>query len=100
MAKQKKAVVSNVIRRSRGEQIFNVFNIIIMLFMLFICAYPFWYVICASFSNADALVVSEGMLWLPAKFDLLRKYFDLCIRRYIYSDYNDSVECLLCISSI
>ena len=70
MAKQKKAVVSNVIQRSKGEKIFNVFNIIIMLFMLFICAYPFWYVICASFSNADALVVSEGMLWLPAKFDL------------------------------
>ena len=65
------ASVSNKIRHSKGENIFNVFNIIIMIVMMFVCAYPFWYVICASFSNADALVLTEGLIWWPVKFDLL-----------------------------
>ena len=61
------ASVSNKIRHSKGENIFN----IIMIVMMFVCAYPFWYVICASFSNADALVLTEGLIWWPVKFDLL-----------------------------
>ncbi len=65
------ASVSNKIRHSKGENIFNVFNIIIMIVMMFVCAYPFWYVICASLSNADALVLTEGLIWWPVKFDLL-----------------------------
>ena len=63
--------VSNKIRHSTGENIFNVFNIIIMVIMMFVCAYPFWYVICASFSNADAFVLPEGLIWWPIKFDTL-----------------------------
>ncbi len=63
--------VSNKIRHSTGENIFNVFNIIIMVIMMFVCAYPFWYVICASFSNADAFVLTEGLIWWPIKFDTL-----------------------------
>jgi putative aldouronate transport system permease protein len=66
-----KKAINNVIKKSRGENIFNVFNILFMIFMMFICFYPFWYVICASFSNADALVMNKGMLWFPVKFDTL-----------------------------
>ena len=66
-----KNTVNNVIKKSRGENIFNVFNIIFMIFMMFVCFYPFWYVICASFSNADQLVMHKGMLWLPIRFDTL-----------------------------
>ena len=69
MAKQGK--ISNKIKRSRGEEIFNVFNIAFMVIMIFVCAYPLWYVVCASFSNADSFVIHEGLLWWPVDFDLL-----------------------------
>ncbi|MBQ7916472.1 MAG: carbohydrate ABC transporter permease, partial [Firmicutes bacterium] len=68
MAKNK---ISNKIKRSRGEEIFNVFNVAFMVLMIFICAYPLWYVVCASFSNADSFVIHEGLLWWPVDFDLL-----------------------------
>ena len=35
----------------------DVFNICFMILLMIICIYPFWYVICASFSKASLLMV-------------------------------------------
>ena len=62
------------VRHSTGENIFNVCNIIIMILFMIVCLYPFWYVVCASFSrstllmgNSSALVTPLG--WSTAAYD-------------------------------
>jgi putative aldouronate transport system permease protein len=60
--------VRNKIRRSRGEQIFNVFNIFLLSLLLLACLYPFWYVICASFSKSSLFMAHSGMLFKPVGF--------------------------------
>lgn len=82
--------ISNKIKMGRGERVFNVFNIIVMVFMIFICAYPFWYVICASFSNADSLIIHDGMLWLPIDFDLLA-YERVLADKQVWIGYGNTI---------
>jgi len=56
-------------RRSRGEKIFGVFNILLMCLLIFIMLYPFWYVIIASFSNP--VDVARGLVvFTPSGFNL------------------------------
>ena len=47
---------------TRGQQIFNVFNIILMSALLVVTLYPFYYSICASLSDARWLLIWEGPL--------------------------------------
>lgn len=49
--------------RTRGQKVFNVFNILFMLCLIGVCIYPFYYVICASFSDAMGLLKWRGPLW-------------------------------------
>ena len=49
--------------RTRGQKIFNVCNIVFMLLLLTVTIYPFFYVICASFSDAKELLKWDGPLW-------------------------------------
>lgn len=53
------------IKKSVGEWLFQVFNIAVMIALLLITLYPFWYVICASLSNANKLAVHTGLLLMP-----------------------------------
>lgn len=48
-----------------GYKIFTFFNIIFMLFIALITAYPVYYVVAASFSNPTAMSVHSGLLLLP-----------------------------------
>lgn len=50
-----------------GRKVFNVFNIISMLFLILITAYPFYYVIIASFSDPVKLSSHSGILLSPLK---------------------------------
>ncbi len=50
--------------RTKGEKIFNVFNIIILSFVLVITLYPFYYTFIASISNGDSVVAGE-VIFLP-----------------------------------
>jgi len=52
-------------KRSRGENIFNVFNIIILLIVAFICLAPIWHVFCASVSDPAMLLAYKGLLLKP-----------------------------------
>ncbi len=58
------------IKRSPGEWLFQVINITIMILLLIITLYPFWYVICASVSNANKLAIHTGLLLKPIGFNL------------------------------
>lgn len=60
----------NRIKRSRGEEIFNVFNIIILSLLMLACVYPFWYVICASFSESSLMMGHSGILLKPLGWSL------------------------------
>lgn len=52
-------------RRSTGEKIFDAFNIIFMILVIFITVYPFYYVICASLSETAQLLTHRGLLFKP-----------------------------------
>lgn len=69
--------LNRTIRRSSGEKIFDIFNVCFMVLMMIICIYPFWYVICASFSKASLLMGHPGILFRPLGFttEAYRKVF-------------------------
>lgn len=57
-------------RMSRGQKAFNVFNIAFMVLLMIVTLYPFYYVICASFSSSTYLQVHRGFLITPVKATL------------------------------
>ncbi len=61
-------------KRVNAGTIFDVFNVVFMLFIIFVTAYPIYYVLIASFSDADALSRTTGALWLPLQPYTLRAY--------------------------
>lgn len=54
-------------RMSQGQKAFNVFNITFMVLLMIVTLYPFYYVICASFSSSTYLQVHRGFLIAPVK---------------------------------
>jgi len=54
-------------KKITGYQIFTVINILFMLFVIFITAYPIYYIVIASISNPVELSKQIGALWLPLK---------------------------------
>ena len=48
-------------------KVFSFFNILLMLFIVIITAYPVYYVVIASFSDPSALSINTGLLALPLK---------------------------------
>lgn len=60
----------NSIRRSAGERIFEVFNIILMVVIALIMIYPLLYVIFSSFSDPYALAAHSGLLLKPQGFSI------------------------------
>ena len=54
-------------KKITGYQVFSFFNILLMLFITFITAYPIYYVVVASISNPGALSRVYGLLWYPLK---------------------------------
>lgn len=65
------AVATNpkIDRRTRGEKIYNVFNIAFFVIFAFICVYPFYYLIINSISN-NAASAAGDVNWLPQGFHL------------------------------
>ena len=53
-----------VYKPSIGEKIFNVFNILFMMFMIIITLYPFWYCVTCSLSR-DIVGNSSSLMLLP-----------------------------------
>ncbi len=67
MAKKDKDMMDSSprVKKSRGERIFGVFNVVLMTLFMIACFYPFWYVICASFSRSTLLMGDQSALLLP-----------------------------------
>lgn len=56
-----------MIKKSPGEKVFDAFNIVFMILVILITIYPFYYVICASFSESSLLLTHRGLLFKPLK---------------------------------
>lgn len=57
-------------QRTLGEKIFNIFNIILMFFIMVACIYPVYYVIMGSLSSSELLMAHRGLLLKPLGFSL------------------------------
>ena len=57
-------------QRTRGENIFSVFNTIILLALVLACVYPFLFVVFSSFSEPNLLIAHSGILLSPLGFTL------------------------------
>lgn len=56
-------------RKTKGEAIFDAFNVLIMLIICFLTLYPIWYTLVNSFNEgADAMM--GGIYWWPRKFSI------------------------------
>jgi putative aldouronate transport system permease protein len=58
-----------VIKRTWGEKIFDVVNVLIMLLLVVVCVYPILYVFFASLSDSDRLLAHSGLLLKPLGFN-------------------------------
>lgn len=58
----------NKIKRSVGERVFEVFNILLMAALCVIMLYPMIHVLCASFSSPDKISGYSGILLWPKGF--------------------------------
>lgn len=54
-------------KKISGYQVFSIINILIMLLLIFVTAYPIYYVVIVSFSDPVAFSKNVDMLWLPLK---------------------------------
>ena len=63
-----------------GKKVFDVFNVLLMWLLLVITAYPFYYIIIASFSDPVKLASHSGILLLPLapyEFGAYKEIFNL-----------------------
>lgn len=56
-------------RRPISERIFDIINVLIMLFLMFVTIYPLWHVLCGSLSDGNLLLSHSGPLFWPKNFD-------------------------------
>ena len=57
-------------KKSLADRVFIFCNTIFMLFMIFVCLYPFWHVLMGSFSEPKKLMSTTGVLLKPLGFTL------------------------------
>ena len=50
-----------------GYKVFSFFNILLMLIVVLVTAYPVYYVVIASFSDPTSLSIHTGLLTAPLK---------------------------------
>ena len=57
------AKYANAIRKTKADRVFDVFNILIMVGILFVIIYPLYFCVIASFSDPYAVVNGNVYLW-------------------------------------
>ncbi len=78
------------IKRSKSEQVFNVFNIVLMLVLMIVTLYPLIYVLFASVSDASRLMQHSGLLIKPLGFNLA-SYKAVIQNPLIISGYTNTI---------
>ncbi|MBQ4145279.1 MAG: carbohydrate ABC transporter permease [Clostridia bacterium] len=58
-----------ITKRSAGEWVFDTFNVLFMIFLVFITAYPIYYVAVCSFSDSNMLLGARGLILWPMGFN-------------------------------
>lgn len=82
-------------KKSIGSRIFDSFNILFMIFIIFITAYPIYYVVVASFSDAGSLSRHIGALWAPLKPFTVSAYEMLFRNPLILSGFTNTLMILV-----
>ena len=49
--------------RTRADKIFDAVNLTLVLLVVFVCAYPLYYTVVASFSDPNAVIGGKVYLW-------------------------------------
>ena len=78
------------IKRSKAEQAFNIFNIILMFVLMVVTLYPLLYVLFASLSDASKLMKHSGLLFKPLGLNL-SSYKIVIQDRQILSGYMNTI---------
>lgn len=78
------------IKRSKAEQAYNIFNIILMFVLMVVTLYPLLYVLFASLSDASKLMQHSGLLFKPLGLNL-SSYKIVIQDRQILSGYMNTI---------
>lgn len=78
-----------VTTRSRGDKIFDFFNIVIISIIVLIVLYPLYFIIIASFSSPD--LVNSGNLWLLPKEVSFEGYLRIFREASIWRGFSNSI---------
>lgn len=65
-------------RRTKGEKLFAIFNVMILSVVILVCFYPIYYVLISSVSDSTALAAYTGVRYRPIGFSLeaYKRVFD------------------------
>ncbi len=95
---------SNLIRKSKGDQIFDICNVILMVLLLAVIIYPLWFVVIASISDSTQVIKGE-VLFLP-KGVHFKAYVNVLSDTRVMTSYRNTIiytfvaTCLNVISTI
>ncbi len=84
-----KVIMNNKIRQSRQDRIFDAFNLVLMILLLFVFIWPLWFVLIASFSDPMRVLTGEVLFW-PVGFNI-SAYKELIRRGDIWLSYLNSI---------
>lgn len=73
------------IKRSVGEHIFDIFNVVFLGVLALSMLYPFWYELALSLADADRVAISKVYLW--PEFISWESYANVLSSKYIYYGY-------------
>jgi len=82
-------------KKLNGYKVFTAFNTLFMLGIIFITAYPVWYVLVASFSDPTELYKLEGLLFWPLKPYSTQAYELVFKNRQIISGFANTLFVLV-----
>lgn len=74
---------------SKSSKIFDIINVLIMIFLALITFYPFWYEICVSFSNPIE-AIKGGWFILPREFNF-QAYLSVMGSKHITVAFSNSI---------
>lgn len=82
-------------KKTWQEKVFDTVNILIMIFMMAVCLYPFLHVVFASVSEPSKLMQHSGLLYKPLGFSTAA-YTEVLKNRMIAITYKNTLIYLVC----
>jgi putative aldouronate transport system permease protein len=78
-------------KKSVSRITFEIINVAIMLTVVFLCVFPFWHVLMASFSDPGILNSYPGVIWLPLGNATVKGYEYVLAYRNIWQGYANTL---------